>query len=131
MILLETSALIEALRKNGRADAKARVESALRSGKAAICQPVILEMRAGLKHGREFDLLQEFIEVTTMLPLSDAIWELAGKRARLFREKGVTVSNFDTLIFSVAEHHNADIVTVDRHFGLMRDALKKTERSLK
>jgi len=127
LILLETSALIEAWRTNGRADAKARVESALRSGKAALCQPVVLEMRAGLKRPQEFQMLQDFIDVVAMLPVTDEVWQLAGERARAFRKQGLTVSNFDTLIFAVAEHHDADIVTVDRHFGLMRDALKKVK----
>lgn len=125
MILLETSALIEACRKNGRTDAKARVESALRSGKAALCQPVLLELRAGLKHQQEFDLIDEYQEVLPLLPVTDEVWDLAGVRARLFRESGITVSNFDILIFALAEHHNANIVTIDRHFALMRDALRK------
>ncbi len=124
MILLETSALIEAWRKNGRADAKARVESALRSGKAALCPPVVLELRAGLRRVEEFQLLEDYLEVVELLEVDTAVWNLAGERTRFFRERGLTVSNFDTLIFSVAERHNADIVTVDRHFAMMREALK-------
>ena len=124
MILLETSALIEAWRKNGRADAKARVESALRSGRAALCQPVVLELSAGLRKPEEFKLLQDYLEVLPLLPVSDAVWQLAAKRGRLFRASGLTVSNFDTLIFATAEHHNANIVTIDRHFAQMREVLR-------
>ena len=124
MILLETSALIEAWRKNGRGDAKARVESALRSGKAALCQPVILELSAGLKKPEEFKLLQDYLDVLPLLPITDEVWHLAANRARLFRTKGLTVSNFDTLIFATAEHHDANIVTIDRHFAQMRDVLR-------
>ena len=125
MILLETSALIEAWRRNGRGDAKARVESALRSGRAALCQPVVLELSAGLKKPEDFKLLQDYLEVLPLLPITDAVWQLAATRARLFRANGLTVSNFDTLIFETAEHHNANIVTMDRHFAQMRDVLKK------
>ena len=124
MILLETSALIEAWRKNGRADAKARVESALRSGRAALCQPVVLELSAGLRKPEEFKLLQDYLEVLPLLPVSDAVWQLAARRGRLFRASGLTVSNFDTLIFATAEHHNANIVTIDRHFAQMREVLR-------
>lgn len=60
-----------------------------------------------------------------MLPITDPVWNLAGERARLFRSAGITVSNFDVLIFATAEHHNANIVTIDRHFAQMREALKK------
>lgn len=125
MILLETSALIETCRKNGRADAKARVESALRSGKAVLCQPVLLELRAGLRHKSEFDQIDGYVEVLPILPITDPVWNLAGERARLFRSAGITVSNIDVLIFATAEHHNANIVTIDRHFAMMRDALRK------
>lgn len=125
MILLETSVLIEAWRKNGRGDAKARVESALRSGRAALCQPVVLELSAGLKKSEEFKLLQDYLEVLPLLPITNEVWQLAATRARLFRTNGLTVSNCDTLIFATAEHHNADIVTIDRHFAQMRDVLKK------
>ncbi|AFM14458.1 PIN domain-containing protein [Turneriella parva] len=125
MILLETSALIEAWRKHGRGDAKARVESALRSGRAALCQPVVLELSAGLKKSEEFKLLQDYLEVLPLLPITDEVWQLAATRARLFRANGLTVSNFDTLIFATAEYHNCHIVTVDRHFARMRDMLKK------
>ncbi|MFZ5630451.1 MAG: PIN domain-containing protein [Spirochaetota bacterium] len=124
MILLETSALIEAWRKNGRGDAKARVESALRSGRAALCQPVVLELSAGLRKPEEFKLLQDYLDVLPLLPISDEVWQLAANRARLFRANGLTVSNFDTLIFATAEHHNANIVTIDRHFAQMREVLK-------
>ena len=125
MILLETSALIEAWRRNGRGDAKARVESALRSGRAALCQPVVLELSAGLKKSEELKLLQDYLEVLPLLPITNEVWQLAATRARLFRANGLTVSNFDTLIFATAEHHNANIVTMDRHFAQMRDVLKK------
>ncbi len=124
MILLETSALIEAWRKNGGGDAKARVESALRSGKAALCQPVVLELSAGLRKNEEFKLLQDYLDVLPLLPITDEVWQLAASRARLFRTNGLTVSNFDTLIFATAEHHNANIVTIDLHFAQMRDILK-------
>ena len=125
MILLETSALIEAWRRNGRGDAKARVESALRSGRAALCQPVVLELSAGLKKPEDFRLLQDYLEVLPLLRITNEVWQLAATRARLFRANGLTVSNFDTLIFATAEHHNANIVTMDRHFAQMRDVLKK------
>lgn len=124
MILLETSALIEAWRKNGRGDVKARVESALRSGRAALCQPVVLELSAGLREPEELKLLQDYLDVLPLLPITDAVWQLAAKRAHLFRARSLTVSNFDTLIFATAEYHNANIVTIDRHFAQMREVLK-------
>jgi predicted nucleic acid-binding protein len=124
LILLETSALIEAWRKNGRADAKARVESALRSGRAALCQPVVLELSAGMKKEAEFKLLQDYLDVLPLLPITDEVWRLAASRARLFRSHGLTLSNFDILIFATAEHHNANIVTLDRHFAQMREVLR-------
>jgi len=97
----------------------------LRSGKAALCQPVLLELRAGLKRKEEFDLIQDYVDVLPILPVTDKVWETAGERARFFRSKGLTVSNFDILIFAVAECHNTNIITIDSHFSAMREILNK------
>jgi predicted nucleic acid-binding protein len=77
-----------------------------------------------LKKPEEFKLLQDYLEVLPLLAITDAVWQLAATRARLFRANGLTVSNFDTLIFATAEHHNANIVTKDPHFAQMRQVLK-------
>ncbi len=50
--------------------------------------------------------------------------DLAASRARLFPSQGLTLSGFDVLIFAAAEHHNANIITIDQHFAQMREALK-------
>ncbi len=102
-----------ALRTTGRADAKARVESALRSGNASLCQRVVLELSAGLKKPEEFKLLRDYLDVLPLLAITDRAWQLAAERARLFRFNGLSVSNFDALIFAAAEHHNGHIVTID------------------
>ena len=77
-----------------------------------------------MKKSEEFKLLHDYLDVLPLLPITDAVWQLAASRARLFRANGLTVSNFDTLIFATAEHHNANIVTIDGHFAQMREVLK-------
>ncbi len=125
MILLESSAFIENLRENGRRDIKARVKAALLNSKAALCEPVLLELWGGCKAGKEAKVLKAFESTLPMLECDALVWHHARNNARLFRAKGFTFSNFDILIFSIALRHNAGIIAVDKAYAQMRDTLRK------
>lgn len=126
MILLESSAYIENLRKNGRRDIKARVQAALLASEAALCEPVLLELRGGCRAGKDSKALQAFESTLPLLPCDEIVWQYAKENARLFRSKGFTFSNFDILIFSIALRHNAGIIAVDKAYLKMRDVLRKS-----
>ncbi|MBS0617203.1 MAG: PIN domain-containing protein [Spirochaetes bacterium] len=125
MILLESSAFIENLRFNGRGDIKARVKSALLSSQAVLCEPVLLELWAGCRAGKERQALEVFEETLPILECDATVWSLARQNAKLFRAKGQTFSNFDILIFSLALRHEAGIIAVDKAYAKMRNILRK------
>lgn len=126
MILLETSAFVENFREKGRKDIKARVAAALLSGAAVLCEPVLLELWSGAVGKKDSSLLKDFEETLPVLECNQAIWQLSKKYAVLFRSKGLTVTNMDLLIFTIAVYHGASIIAVDRAFAKMRDALKES-----
>ena len=121
MILLESSALIESFRKKGRADIRARVQAALLSSAAAICDPVLLEFYAGAAGRKELEMIADYEKNLPILPCDDKVWKLARDYARLFRSKGKPFSNFDILIFALTKRHNAGLITMDRAFRRMQE----------
>lgn len=123
MILLETSALIENLRAGGRKDIKARVQAAILSTDAALCEPVLLELWAGAIGRKDAKVIRAFEDALPILECDKEVWRLAKEHARKFRANGLTFLNVDILIFSIAVRHNARIVAVDKAFGQMRQAV--------
>ena len=126
MILLESSAFIENLRANGRRDIKARVKAAILASRACLCEPVMLELWAGCRAGKEAKALKQFESTLPFLECDTATWRLARENARLFRAKGLTCSNFDILIFSIAVRHNAGLIAVDKIYAKMRDTFRRS-----
>lgn len=119
MILLESSALIESFRKKGRADIRARVQAALLSNSAAMCDPVLLELFAGAKGEKELALLRDYELHLPVLPCDNEAWALARSLAQNFRRQGKSFSNLDILIFAIARRHSAGIIAMDRAFQQM------------
>lgn len=124
MILLESSALIESFRKKGRADIRARVQAALLSNAAAVCDPVLLELYAGAAGRKDLDMIGDYEKNLPVLPCDEKVWNLAKTYARLFRDSGKTFSNFDILIFALARRHNAGIIAMDRAFKKMHELVR-------
>ena len=124
MILLESSALIESFRKKGRGDIRARVQAALLSNSAAVCDPVLLELYAGAAGRKDIDMIGDYEKHLPVLPCDDKVWKLAREYARLFRSSGKTFSNFDILIFALAKRHNAGIIAMDQAFKKMNELLR-------
>jgi|GEM_PF-2862918 len=121
MILLESSALIESFRRKGRADIRARVQAALLSNAAAVCDPVLLELYAGAAGRKDLDMIGDYEKNLPILPCDDKVWSLAREYARLFRSRGKTFSNFDILIFALARRHQAGLISMDRAFKKMHE----------
>ncbi len=124
MILLESSALIESFRKKGRADIRARVQAALLSNVAAVCDPVLLELYAGAAGKKELEMIREYEQNLPVLACDSEVWISAREYARLFRSRGKTFSNFDILIFALVKRHNAGIIAMDRAFRKMHELVK-------
>jgi len=124
VILLESSALIESFRANARRDIIARVRNAIVTGAAVVCEPVLLELWAGARGAGDKKKIEGISKNLHSLECDAQAWVLAKNNAVLFRAKGITFSNFDILIFSIALRHNASIIAVDKAFAKMRDIVR-------
>ena len=120
-ILLESSALIEAARKKGRGDIRARVKAAMLSGQAVICEPVLLELMNGARGSKERKYIADLGKTLPMLTCGPDQWSYAITKAKSLRSRGKTTGNFDILIYAIAATHNCDILTIDKGFRLFAE----------
>ena len=123
MVLIDTSAWIEALRKKGDTKIRAEVDFVLRNGQARLTEPVLVELFHGANGNSETAFLKNLKESIPILSCQSDCYELAIHIAQLSRKKGITVSSMDILIFSVAKFYGAKLIYKDRHFSLL-DSLK-------
>ena len=115
-VLVDTSAWIETLRRNGDADIRASVRAATREGRAVLCDLVLLELWNGAQGADEQRILRELELTVEKVPTSPAVWEAASDLARNCRRAGVSAPATDILIAACAEHHRLEILHRDAHF---------------
>lgn len=115
-ILVDTSAWIDALRRDGDPDVRALVRAATVEGRAVLCDMVLLELWNGAHGAGEQRLLRELERDLEKVPTSPDVWETALDLARTCRSGGVTAPATDLLIAACAEHHGLDILHRDSHF---------------
>jgi predicted nucleic acid-binding protein len=119
MTLVDTSAWIEALRKDGDPSVRAEVATLLETGKAVLCGIVILELWNGARGEQERSRLQKIVETLDHVPTSEAVWEMASSLAVLCRINGVTVPATDLLVSATARVYGLSLLENDRHFGMI------------
>ena len=122
MTLVDTSSWVEALRRDGREEVRARVEALLMQGDAVACDMVWLELWAGARGGTEKRRLAEMERVIPCLPTTEGVWQKARELARACRSAGSTVPATDLLVAACACVHGADLEHCDEHFGLILEA---------
>jgi len=115
MVLVDSSAWVEALRRNGRIEVKLAVEGLLEVYEAQWCSPVRLEVLGGARRA-ERRLLGEYFSVIPFRRCTDDDWERAISLAWKLRDGGLTVPWLDVLIASVALHDGTRVYAVDAHF---------------
>lgn len=120
MTLVDTSAWIDFFRNSGPlAD---RVDGLLETGEAALCGPVLTELRRGLRSRRERRRVLPLLEACHQLAQPPRLWEEAGDLGYLLARKGVTVKTLDLLIAAFALSHDRPVLTADDDFAAMRAA---------
>ena len=115
-VLVDTSAWIHALRRNGDPDIRTAVRSATTEGRALLCDMVLLELWNGAQGPREQRVLRELERELEKVPTPAEVWETAGELARACREAGVSAPATDLLIAACAEHHGVPLLHRDAHF---------------
>lgn len=117
-VLVDTSAWIEFFRKKAPYH-KTIME--LIDGSRVCCTGIVLaELIQGAKSQKEVDILKEFLYVFDFLPDPIELWEKAGELSYVLRQKGKTVGFSDCYISVIAHTNNAQILTLDKHFEIIR-----------
>lgn len=119
MKLVDTSAWIEQLRRNGDEAVRCRVEELLRNGEAAWCPLVRLELWNGARGSREQRVLREMERELPAFDVTPAVWDLACRLAASARANGITVPASDLLVAACARHHDIDLEHADAHFDMI------------
>lgn len=123
-ILIDSSVWVEVSRKSGDESLKAELAALLRAGRTAMAWPVWVELHQGAKGQREEENLQGWREVSHWLEFDDACWVEAAKTARACLRAGINVPFGDVLVFACATRHGVELLERDRHFAMIRKAVK-------
>jgi len=115
-VLIDSSLWVHQLRRSGDAGPRERVNQLLRSGEAAWCPPVRLELWRGVAGPAERKTLRAYEASLADFPITAAVWELAIRLAAQGRQSGLTVPLADFLVFACAQVHGLELAHADHHF---------------
>lgn len=117
--LIDTSAWICALRKDGHPEVRSRVARLLEKEQILICGMIKLELLGGTRSENEYVRLQTRLNALTDIPIHSDIWKAASRAAFSLRRAGLTIPATDILIAVTAHEVQAALVHVDRHFDMI------------
>lgn len=115
MVLVDSSAWITSLRRDGDIRVKLAIEGLLEAYEAQWCSPVRLEVLGGARLDERAHLGKRFSVIPYRACREDD-WDRAVALAWRLRGKGLTVPWLDVLIAAIAIHDSVRLYTVDNHF---------------
>ena len=121
MIVVDTSAWIELLRKSGSAVHRTLRELIAEDAPLAVTEVVVLELLAGASSDREHEELRDRVLAFPVLPLNGLDgYESAADLYRACRRAGETLrSPVDCLVAVPAIDANATLLAADRDFEIL------------
>lgn len=122
MRLVDTSAWVEFLRRQGEAKVKAAVAQLLETEQAAYTCPIRFELLSGMRPAEGPDLEQVF-KFSRHVPFEQEDWAEAATLERGFRARGLTIPRNDLFVATVAIRLEVPVVCRDAHFEAMRQVL--------
>ena len=120
MTLVDTSAWVDFFR--GRGALAERVDELIQNDQAALCGPVITEIRRGLRSRTERGRVLALLEGCHILEQPADLWAEAGELGWWLGRRGARVKSLDLLIAAYALAHTVPLLTGDGDFALMRRA---------
>lgn len=119
-VLVDTSAWIEFFR---RKEPWYGVVSGLMDDRRVCCSGIILaELIQGAKSEKELDVLRDFRHVFEFLEESVDLWQAAGELSNALQRKGKSVGLSDCCLAVSAKAHKVKILTLDKHFDVIKGA---------
>mgnify|MGYP006423458897 CR=1 FL=1 len=115
MVLIDTSAWIEFLRRSGDWNIADEVAELLDRDLAATCGMIELELIQGL-FPREAERVQSLFQALHYVDLTREDYVAAGCILRGLRQRGITVPSSDGLIAAAATRRSLPLLSIDRHF---------------
>ena len=120
--LIDTSAWIEYFRPEGDPEITRRVDIALASDQACVCEMVLLELRRGGGEGQR-KAVNQLAESVRLCPIDGEVWNLAYRLADRTRTARTPVPNTDLVISACAHRYGLALVHRDRHFDVLESLL--------
>jgi predicted nucleic acid-binding protein len=119
MKLVDTSSWVDAMRRDGDPEIKARVVTLVREGTAAWCDIVRVELWNGLRGAAERKQMEELEVDIINLPTNDAVWARARLLTQRARLRGITVPATDLVIAACAWEHGVEMEHDDTHLTVL------------
>lgn len=115
MKLVDTSAWVEFLRRQGDRTIKHAVARLLLTGQAAFTCPIRFELLCGVRAGEENDLKQA-LALADHFPFEPDDWRAAAALERRLRERGLTLPRNDLFVATAAMRLGLPLLCRDAHF---------------
>lgn len=127
LVLIDTSVWIDYL-NDAETPASYQLDELLekRPGDVFTCEPIVMELLAGAREGRQLTRLEAWTQGIPRLPL-DPLFDFrqAATIFRAVRRRGFTIrSIIDCLIAAVAMRHDAQLIHKDIDFDYMAAAIE-------
>lgn len=115
-VLVDTSAWIEALRRQGNVEIREHVRSLLLKGQACWNELILAELWNGAQGNAEKKMIRELEIEIPLFSITSAIWQQTCKLAEKARNQGKTIPTTDIIIFACCNYYEAELFHNDQHF---------------
>jgi len=122
VVLVDSSAWIEAARKNGDLNCKVALETLLDEDEAAITGPVRLEVLGGARPA-DRKKLQAYLSLLPFFPIEETDWRSAVGNSWALRDRGLAIPWNDLLVATLGMRLKFRVYAMDRHFDDMAPIL--------
>jgi predicted nucleic acid-binding protein len=116
LALFDTSAWIQALRKDYDPAVKSLLEKFLDADRLLIAPVIKVELLAGTRSEEDFLRLKSRLDAIPEIPIGKNAWETVQELAYRLRRNGLEIPLIDTIILACAQIAGARLYHRDRHF---------------
>lgn len=122
-VLIDTSIWIDYF-KNKSPILSEKVDKILSEDEVYVPKIVIAELIQGAKSEKEISIIEDFIYAFNIIDQKEDSWLKAGKLSYNLKKKGETINLIDCYIAVIAQEHNCQIFTLDKHFKEIQKVTK-------